>query len=165
MDSKTQKIQNSGAFGNDDINGSHPFYDATNEFEKYIQESMSKIDEYVEADATKILVTSNNISISFYGDHTNRQAMSLSKNGSQYELTLKTRFYDGSKYDKVAQNSLKLLLAAFSSQPTKLYDVIYESYEGDNNTGISKTNWITVVDTKVKYDIVNGNAVYYFKAK
>lgn len=159
---KNPSDTNGGLFGDDTKDGSHLYYDATKKFNSYIQSAIEDIGEYVEADAAKIMYLDDFISISFFGDHTNQQAMTLSKNGSQYELTLKTAIYNGSKYDKVAQNSLKLLLASFTNQIDSLYKAIYSEWEGNNDYGINKESFVTIGSCKVKY--VSGGT-YVIKAK
>jgi len=125
---------------------------------------MSDIGESVDPDTSKVIINGDSISVSLRGSHSQHQIMSLTKDTSsnQYELTLKTAIYNGSKYDKVAQNSLKLLLASFTNEIDTLYKAIYSEWEGNNDYGINKESFETIGSCKVKY--VSGGT-YVIKSK
>ncbi|HHT97882.1 MAG TPA: hypothetical protein GXZ90_08330 [Clostridiales bacterium] len=153
-----------GLFGNDTY-GDYPYSLACDEFNEYIQNEMIRLGESVPTGSATVKYQSNSISISPYATD-QRQSFRLYKNedDNRYELTIKTRL-KGHEQAELDQNSLKLLLAAFSSKPEKLYEVLYNTLEGSNDAGISKTKWTTVADIKVKYDLVNNYVVLYIKSK
>ncbi len=159
---------NDGAFGNDDkTNGIYDYYDATQKFGKdYIKKAMSDLGIDLLDDVATVVYTDDYISISPYGDSTNRQSMSLSKENNQYKLTLMTKLkgHDQAEIDK---NSLKLLLAAFTNDVNTLYNAIYSHWEENNNYGINKESFTTIGPCKVKYVSSNGQGygTYIIKSK
>lgn len=156
-----------GWFGNDN-DDSHKYYDATNEFSDYIYEAMTNLGETVTEGISYVKYLDNSISISPYGNHSMEQSMSLYKNESenQYELVIKTKLV-GHEQATIDQNSLKLLIAAFTSDINTLYKAIYSEWEGNNDYGINKETFVTVGNCKVKYVSSNGQGygTYIIKSK
>ena len=115
-------------------------------------------------DPAIVMYLDSEIIISPYGDR-NRQSMSLSKDISknQYELTLKTGL-SGHERAEVDQNSLKLLLAAFTNDIDGLYKIVYDSMETDDNHGLSQSTWTEFKGYKIKVDLsTKGEVVYLIK--
>ena len=156
-----------GKFG-DDTDNNHPFYDSAKNFDKYIQQAMSDLGINVPADASKVIINGDTISISPYGSHSQRQSMSLTKNSgsNQYELVLKTRL-KGHDQATIDNNSLKLLIAAFTNDVNTLYNAIYSHWEDNNDYGINKESFVTIGSCKVKYVSSNGQGygTYIIKSK
>lgn len=154
-----------GRFGNDNDNN-HAYYNAgANEFDDYIHKEM-KGKKPVSDRANTVIFTEDKISVAFNGVHDLEYAFKLYKNvdKEQYELTIATRL--GEKgYGDVADNSLKLLLAAFTNEVDSLYEAIYSEWEGDNIYNINKKDFVNIGSCKIKFVAGNREGTYVIKAK
>ncbi len=163
------KIIDDGNF-NIDNEGKLDFYNATKEVSKEIKSIMEKVDgqKITTEGWTTVMHDYNKITITPTSSM-QEISMFLEKNikENQYELTLRVSLNDDSKYYELNQVSFKLLLSAFSSTPDKLYNLLFDAYELDNQYGLSKEfKSFKGIDCKVKYQINDEKkVVFIFKEK
>jgi len=89
---------------------------------------------------------------------------------NEYALDIRGRlaeYVNGeyNKFAKVRQDVLKAMLAGITSNPNELFDIIYDSAEGDEIYNINTENYTDIGPWSIKAYIGSRKVTYYIKGK